>query len=147
MDPLIGGVVSHYKIVDRIGAGGMGVVYLAEDEQLHRQVALKFISPLTAADETNWRPAPRAGICLANGYKRPEFWRVPVVKDGKTLTFDEATALFRDATGRSGPATWTLGNYPAGAEALPVTGVSWYEASAYAAFAGKSLPTVYHWYW
>lgn len=83
----------------------------------------------------------------ANGYKRPEFWRVPVVKDGRTLSFDEATALFRDATGRPGPATWTLGNYPVGADSLPITGVSWYEASAYAAFAGKSLPTVYHWYW
>ena len=83
----------------------------------------------------------------ANGYKRPEFWRVPVVKDGRTLSFDDAMALFRDATGRPGPATWTLGNFPAGTDALPITGVSWYEASAYAAFTGTSLPTVYHWYW
>ena len=51
-------------------------------------------------------------------------------------------AEFRDATGRPGPATWQLGTFPDGAERLPVSGVSWYEAAAYAAFAGKSLPNV-----
>src|SRR5262249_50972453 len=54
-------------------------------------------------------------------------------------------ALFRDRAGRPGPATWELSDYPEGQGELPVTGVSWYEAAAYAAFAGKSLPTVYHW--
>ena len=52
----------------------------------------------------------------------------------------------RDATGRPGPATWEGGRYPAGPENFPVAGVSWYEAAAYAEFAGKSLPTLYHWY-
>ena len=83
----------------------------------------------------------------AGGYKRRELWQHPFVQGGKTLSFDEALGMFRDVTGRPGPATWTLGNYPSGEDGLPVTGVSWYEASAYAAFAGKSLPTVYHWYW
>ena len=45
-----------------------------------------------------------------------------------------------------GPATWTSGTYPDGQADFPVGGVSWYEAAAYAAFAGKSLPTIYHWY-
>src|SRR5262249_5132370 len=54
-------------------------------------------------------------------------------------------ALFRDATGRPGPATWAQGEYPRGQEGFPVSGVSWYEAAAYAEFAGKSLPTIYHW--
>jgi predicted esterase len=83
----------------------------------------------------------------AGGYKRREFWRHPFVQDGKTISFDEALGMFRDATGRPGPATWTLGSYPPGEDGLPVSGVSWYEASAYAAFAGRSLPTVYHWFW
>ena len=52
---------------------------------------------------------------------------------------------FRDRTGRPGPATWALGEYPDGRADYPVTGVSWYEADAYASFAGKSLPTLYHW--
>ena len=53
---------------------------------------------------------------------------------------------FRDLSGRPGPAGWQLGTYPEGANDLPVAGVSWYEAAAYAEFAGKQLPTVYEWY-
>src|SRR5262249_58512365 len=58
----------------------------------------------------------------------------------------EAVARFRDVTGRPGPSAWELGSYPEGRGDFPVDGVSWYEAAAYAEFAGKSLPTVYHWY-
>lgn len=48
-------------------------------------------------------------------------------------------------TGRRGPATWEAGTYPDGEENYPVTGVSWYEAEAYATYAHKQLPTVFHW--
>ena len=81
----------------------------------------------------------------AGGYQKPDYWRHSFVKDGKPLSWREAMAEFRDATGRPGPATWQLGAVPEGAEQLPVSGVSWYEASAYAAFAGKSLPSVHEW--
>ena len=40
---------------------------------------------------------------------------------------------------------WEVGTYPDGKDNHPVTGISWYEAMAYAKFAGKKLPTVYHW--
>ena len=80
------------------------------------------------------------------GYERREFWREPFVEAGQPLSWDEAMSRFRDRTGRSGPATWNGGTYADGQADFPVGGVSWYEASAYAAFAGKQLPTVYHWY-
>jgi Sulfatase-modifying factor enzyme 1 len=54
-------------------------------------------------------------------------------------------AEFTDSTGRSGPASWKFGNYEEGRDEFPVNGVSWYEAAAYAEFAGKSLPTTHHW--
>jgi dienelactone hydrolase len=79
------------------------------------------------------------------GYRDSRYWQVPFVKGGRTLTWAEAMTGFLDKTGRPGPSTWELGGYPDGQDDWPVSGVSWYEAAAYAAYAGKQLPTVYHW--
>ena len=80
------------------------------------------------------------------GYREPRLWKEPFAKDGRTLSREEAMALFKDGTGRPGPAGWELGSYPEGREDYPVSGVSWYEAAAYAEWRGKSLPTFFHWY-
>jgi hypothetical protein len=81
----------------------------------------------------------------AGGYQKREFWKQPFVRDGRAVPWEQAIAFFHDSTGRPGPATWEVGDYPQGHQKYPVAGVSWYEAAAYAEFVGKSLPTAYHW--
>ena len=81
----------------------------------------------------------------AGGYRDPTFWTQPFVDDGKTVEWKDAMARFTDKTQRPGPAQWEVGDFPDGADHHPVTGISWYEAAAFAEFAGKQLPTIYHW--
>ena len=83
----------------------------------------------------------------AGGYRDRKFWKHDFVVDGKPVSWKEAIELFRDESGELGPATWSNGKHPAGHEEHPVCGVSWYEAAAYAVFAGKDLPTIHHWRW
>jgi eukaryotic-like serine/threonine-protein kinase len=82
----------------------------------------------------------------AGGYERRELWTVPFMKNGRQASWEEATAEFVDRAGRPGPSTWRDGSFPEGTADHPITGISWYEAAAYARFVGRNLPTVYHWY-
>ncbi len=82
----------------------------------------------------------------SGGYRKQEYWREPFVDQEKRLTWGEAMPRFRDQSGRPGPSTWSGGHYPEGKADYPVSGVSWYEASAYATFRGKQLPTMAQWH-
>jgi hypothetical protein len=81
----------------------------------------------------------------AGGYGNKKYWTHPFRKGGRELSWEEALGGFVDQTGLPGPSTWYAGGYPEGQADYPVSGVSWYEAEAYAEFAGKSLPTSLHW--
>ena len=82
----------------------------------------------------------------SGGYEKKEYWTQEFIRDGRELSWAEAMGQFRDTTNRPGPAGWVAGHYADGQADFPVAGVSWYEASAYAAFVGKSLPVLSQWY-
>lgn len=79
------------------------------------------------------------------GYRDPQYWKNYFIKEGKIITREAAMSEFTDKSGRPGPSSWEAADYPDGQDDYPVSGISWYEAAAYAVFAGKDLPTSDHW--
>jgi formylglycine-generating enzyme required for sulfatase activity len=73
------------------------------------------------------------------GYRRAGLWK------DLPIPFEAAMTHFRDTTGLPGPRSWAGGAPLAGREKYPVTDVTWYEASAFAQWSGKKLPTIYQW--
>jgi len=76
------------------------------------------------------------------GYSTRVYWKQSFTRNGRDMAWNEAMDLFRDSTGRPGPSTWEGGHYPEGKGDYPVAGISWFEAAAYAEFAGKALPVI-----
>jgi len=81
----------------------------------------------------------------AGGYDDVTAWRATLGDRAEEFDADRGRSEFVDATGRPGPARWSLSRHPDGRGDDPVHGLSWFEAVAYCAHSGKSLPTLYHW--
>jgi DNA-binding SARP family transcriptional activator/dienelactone hydrolase len=148
-----------YRTVDAVPEDKLGefpVIRLDPPERLPEDMVRIPGAPVTIHDETaelgdffmgRYPVTNREYLRFVEvgGYRDPAYWEHPFVLDGDTLSWHEAMGRFTDRTGRPGPSTWMVSRYPDGQGDYPVGGVSWYEAAAYAKFAGRSLPSVHHW--
>jgi serine/threonine protein kinase len=135
--------------LDKIGDIPSGMIRVPGGEHVMRLALLGYYEPIQLGDflidKYEVTNKQFKEFVDADGYQKKEYWKHEFIKDGKILSWEEATAGFQDVTGRPGPSTWELGTYSEGQDNYPVNGISWYEAAAYAEFVGNSLPTIYHW--
>jgi hypothetical protein len=82
----------------------------------------------------------------AGGYRLSHLWPDNIVIKKAVVPQSAALKLFVDQTGIPAPRHWSSGKYPAGTENFPVTGITWYEANAYALWSEKQLPDWQQWW-
>src|SRR5574337_189905 len=136
--------------LDSSAAAPAGMVWVGASRSMHYVGFVGWMGPyripsfwLDQYEVTNraWQVFVDSG-----GYRDRKYWEEPFVDSGRSLTWEAGMARLRDKSGRAGPSTWEGGHYPDGEADYPVSGISWYEAMAYARFAGKALPTLAQWY-
>jgi serine/threonine protein kinase len=145
---------TNQRLLFKIGTAVLGVVLLGA-------VVTLIAWSLTRKEQQTAKqsnPTPPAGMAYVPGNEftmgndagdvseRPQH---KVTVKPFFIDIDEVTCeeygKFIQATGRQPPASWTNGHYPSGWERRPVTGINWDDASAYAQWAGKRLPTEQEW--
>ncbi len=82
----------------------------------------------------------------AGGYRLSHLWLEEMIIKKTVVSQSTALNSFVDQTGIPAPRHWSGGKYPAGSEDHPVTGITWYEANAYAIWSGKQLPEWQQWW-
>ena len=82
----------------------------------------------------------------AGGYRDQQYWPAVMIVKGTRISWQESMQLFVDHTGIPGPRAWQNGSYREGQAQYPVTGVTWYEATAFAKWAGTLLTTSEQWW-
>jgi len=79
------------------------------------------------------------------GYKDSAYWDFPIVIGGINHTFKNSIEKFTGKHGQAGPKDWSYGRFNSDIKNRPVTGVSWFEARAYARYKNLKLPNIFQW--
>ncbi len=102
--------------------------------------------PAFFIDRTEVTNAQFLEFVAAGGYRDADLWAGTLILDGASVSWSEAMGRFVDRTSIPGPRGWSGGTYPESRADHPVAGVSWYEASAYAKWQEKDLPSWDQWW-
>ena len=78
------------------------------------------------------------------GYSKDEYWDFPITIESNTFDFN-IVETFVGEFGKAGPSNWSYSKFPKGQDNFPVTGISWFEARAYARYMKMDIPNVYQW--
>ena len=128
--------------------GATGMVYVEEGAVVGPVAAESAgqVVPAFLIDRTEVSNEAFGAFVADGGYRNPTYWPDSLWVDGQLLPRAAALAQLVDRTGLPGPRHWSGGTFPADRPGHPVTGVTWYEAQAYARWAGKALPTLAQWW-
>ncbi|MBI3981986.1 MAG: protein kinase [Gemmatimonadetes bacterium] len=144
----VGDTVALHRTLVATSWDAAGMVFI-EPGRVVGPVAASFTGteiPAFLIDQHEVTNEAFAAFVSDGAYRNGDLWPDSLRLAGRLLPWNAGVQALVDRTGLPGPRNWTGGTYPEGLARHPVTGISWYEAAAYARWVKRELPTVAQWW-